>query len=217
MEHKNTVIFTLMFSLAMSLITLPSPTNAASPSVSALFAFGDSTVDSGMNNVLTPLVRCDHPPYGRDLPGHVPTGRYSNGKIVTDFMASNLGLKDLLPAYLDPKLTDFELLTGVSFASGASGLDDLTLKLSHTFSMGKQLEYFDEAVERMKRTVGEKNGSEIVENALFVISVGTNDLILNLYEFPVTERKTQFTSTDQYSDFLLQKLGSFIEVIISSL
>ncbi|KAM5556727.1 GDSL esterase/lipase [Rosa sericea] len=214
----HTVVFTLLFCLATLIILPPSPTCSAfssSPSVSALFAFGDSTVDSGMNNGLMPFVRCDHPPYGKDLPGHVPTGRYSNGKIATDFMASNLGLKDLLPAYLDPKLTDHDLLTGVSFASGLCGLDDLTLELGRVYSMGDQLEYFDEAVGRIKASVGEKNGSDIVENALFVISVGTNDLMVNVYEFPLTERKTQFTSTDQYSDFLLQILGSFIQALYS--
>ncbi|KAL6123536.1 hypothetical protein ACLB2K_076057 [Fragaria x ananassa] len=160
-----------------------------------------------------PLYKCNHPPYGKDLPGQVPTGRYSNGKIGVDFMASNLGLKeDLLPSYLDPKLTDHDLLTGVSFASGGCGLDDLTLQLTQVYSMQDQLEYFDEAVERIKTSVGEKNGSEIVENALFVVGVGTNDLILNVYDFPLTQRKSQFTSTDQYFDFLLQKLGSFIQV-----
>lgn len=213
------LVTVLVFCFATLIILPPSPTtctasSSSSPSVSALFAFGDSTVDTGMNNGLSmPLYKCNHPPYGKDLPGQVPTGRYSNGKIGVDFMASNLGLKeDLLPSYLDPKLTDHDLLTGVSFASGGCGLDDLTLQLTQVYSMQDQLEYFDEAVERIKTSVGEKNGSEIVENALFVVGVGTNDLILNVYDFPLTQRKSQFTSTDQYFDFLLQKLGSFIQV-----
>nr|XP_004308950.2 PREDICTED: GDSL esterase/lipase At2g40250 isoform X2 [Fragaria vesca subsp. vesca] len=216
------LVTVLVFCFATLIILPPSPTtctasSSSSPSVSALFAFGDSTVDTGMNNGLSmPLYKCNHPPYGKDLPGQVPTGRYSNGKIGVDFMASNLGLKeDLLPSYLDPKLTDHDLLTGVSFASGGCGLDDLTLQLTQVYSMQDQLEYFDEAVERIKTSVGEKNGSEIVENALFVVGVGTNDLILNVYDFPLTQRKSQFTSTDQYFDFLLQKLGSFIQDLYS--
>jgi len=40
--------------------------------------------------------------------------------------ASYLGLKDLLPPYLDPNLTDKEIVTGVSFASAGSGFDPLT-------------------------------------------------------------------------------------------
>ncbi|XP_009369203.2 GDSL esterase/lipase At2g40250-like [Pyrus x bretschneideri] len=209
MEQKTTVLFVLLFSLA-SFLSLPVPTTA-SPPVSAVFAFGDSTVDSGNNNRLPfTLFRSDHPPYGRDLPNHVPSGRFTNGKLSTDFMVSILGLKDLLPAYRDPRLTDRELLTGVSFASGGSGLDDLTLAVSKATSLGRQLEEFDEALGRMRRTVGEKNCSEIVNNAVFVISVGTNDMVFNLFDLPVTARKIEF-SPSGYQDFLLRGLGSFIQ------
>ncbi|KAM1126274.1 GDSL esterase/lipase At2g40250-like [Malus sylvestris] len=209
MEQKTTVLFVLLFSLA-SFLSLPIP-STASPPVSAVFAFGDSTVDSGNNNRLPfTLFRSDHPPYGRDLPNHVPSGRFTNGKLSTDFMVSRLGLKDLLPAYRDPRLTDRELLTGVSFASGGSGLDDLTLAVSKATSLGRQLEEFDEALGRMRRTVGEKNSSEIVNNAVFVISVGTNDMVFNLFDLPVTARKIEF-SPSGYQDFLLRGLGSFIQ------
>ena len=37
-----------------------------------------------------------------------------------------LSIKDFLPAYLDPKLQDSDLITGVNFASSGSGLDNLT-------------------------------------------------------------------------------------------
>jgi hypothetical protein len=43
--------------------------------------------------------------------------------------ASQLGLKDLVPAYLGTNLTDDDLLTGVSFASGGTGYDPLTSTL----------------------------------------------------------------------------------------
>ena len=41
-----------------------------------------------------------------------------------------LGLKDLMPAYLDQSLDDNELLTGVSFASGGTGYDPETPKIA---------------------------------------------------------------------------------------
>ncbi|KAM1595197.1 hypothetical protein PS2_001485 [Malus domestica] len=209
MEQKTTVLFLLLFSLA-SFLSLLIPTTA-SPPVSAVFALGDSTLDSGNNNRLPfTLFKSDHRPYGRDLPNHVPTGRFSNGKLSTDFMVSKLGLKDLLTAYRDRRLTDRDLLTGVSFASGGSGLDDLTLAVSKATSLSRQLEDFDEALRRMRRTVGEKNCSEIVNNAVFVISVGTNDMVFNLYDVPVTRRKIEF-SPSGYQDFLLKRLGSFIQ------
>lgn len=43
--------------------------------------------------------------------------------------AEELGIKELLPAYLDPNLKLTDLPTGVCFASGASGYDPLTPKI----------------------------------------------------------------------------------------
>jgi len=41
-----------------------------------------------------------------------------------------LGIKEYLPAYLDPNLKSSDLVTGVGFASGASGYDPLTPKIT---------------------------------------------------------------------------------------
>lgn len=49
--------------------------------------------------------------------------------LLRTFSAQELGVKDLLPAYLDPNLKTEDLLTGVSFASGGSGYDPLTPKI----------------------------------------------------------------------------------------
>uniref|UniRef100_F6GZS5 GDSL esterase/lipase EXL3 n=1 Tax=Vitis vinifera TaxID=29760 RepID=F6GZS5_VITVI len=85
--------------------------------VPAVIVFGDSIVDPGNNNNLVTVAKCNFPPYGRDFIGGIPTGRFSNGKIPSDFIAEELGIKKLLPAYLDPTLQPSDLLTGVSFAS----------------------------------------------------------------------------------------------------
>lgn len=119
----------------------------------ALFVFGDSIVDTGNNNALTTLIRCNFPPYGQDFPGHNATGRFSNGRVPSDILgtyatvacssirtrrknlsssfraASRLGIKEYVPAYLGTELSDFDLLTGVSFASGGCGFDPLTAEL----------------------------------------------------------------------------------------
>jgi hypothetical protein len=54
--------------------------------VPALFVFGDSIVDAGNNNYIPTLVKANCPPYGRDFIEHRPTGRYSNGKLSTNFI-----------------------------------------------------------------------------------------------------------------------------------
>ena len=41
-----------------------------------------------------------------------------------------MGLKQYVPAYLGTQLSDWDLLTGVSFASGGCGFDPLTAELT---------------------------------------------------------------------------------------
>lgn len=60
--------------------------NAQSERVSAVFVFGDSTVDPGNNNYLPTVARANFPPYGKDFVNHKPTGRFCNGRLVTDFI-----------------------------------------------------------------------------------------------------------------------------------
>ncbi|XP_019071382.1 GDSL esterase/lipase At5g45960-like isoform X2 [Solanum lycopersicum] len=115
---------------------LPRPFNNT---VSAVFVFGDSTVDSGNNNYINTIAKCDFPPYGRDFSNHVPTGRFTNGRLVTDYLAWYVGIKDFVPPYLDPSLSLDELMTGVSFASGSSGFDPLTAQLVGLMNEGARV------------------------------------------------------------------------------
>ena len=58
--------------------------------VPALFVFGDSLVDTGNNNNVSTPLRCNFRPYGIDFLQGVPTGRYSDGKVPSDFLGSFL-------------------------------------------------------------------------------------------------------------------------------
>lgn len=56
--------------------------------ISAIFVFGDSTADPGNNNhILTPI-KSIFKPYGRDFSNHVATGRFTNGKLIYDFIGN---------------------------------------------------------------------------------------------------------------------------------
>ncbi|KAL3837766.1 hypothetical protein ACJIZ3_022357 [Penstemon smallii] len=201
-------IYFLVLTLT-TLFFLPTPTTARgihTNNITAVFAFGDSILDPGNNNGLLTIFQANHPPYGRDFPGRIPSGRFSNGKLTTDFIVSDLGLKELLPAYLDPTLTDRDLLTGASFASAGTGLDDLTASEAHVLSMGTQLGYFERALRRMERAVGSEEAGRIVENALFVVGAGTNDMMYNFYGLPI---RTTYTLSG-YQDLLLRNLETVI-------
>lgn len=177
--------------------------------ISAVLAFGDSTLDSGNNNFLRTIVRADRSPYGQDFPGGVATGQFSNGKLITDFLVSSLGLKQTLPASSDPNLTTADLLTGVSFASAGSGLDNLTAGAVGVVTMAKQVENFEEYVEKLREAVGRAKGDEIVKDALFVIGAGSNDFMMNYYMLPV--RRLRF-SLIGYQLFLQQRMELLVRV-----
>ncbi|XP_031131979.1 GDSL esterase/lipase At5g45960-like [Ipomoea triloba] len=180
--------------------------------ISAVLIFGDSTVDSGNNNYITSVTKCNFPPYGIDFDeNHTPTGRFSDGRLVTDYMASYIGVKEYVPPYLDSTLTTDELMTGVTFASGGSGYDPLTHQISRSISLDTQLEYFREYKKKLESEIGEEKTKSIVSNAAFLISAGTNDMVINYYATPF--RRRSYTVAE-YHQYLLQLTQEFIQDLI---
>jgi len=94
--------------------------------VPAMIVFGDSSVDAGNNNYIATVARSNFQPYGRDFEGGKPTGRFSNGRITTDFLSQAFGIKPYVPPYLDPNHNISHFATGVTFASAATGYDNAT-------------------------------------------------------------------------------------------
>jgi hypothetical protein len=54
----------------------------------ALFVFGDSTVDTGNNNYITtiPENQAHYKPYGQNGFFDQPTGRFSDGRVIVDYI-----------------------------------------------------------------------------------------------------------------------------------
>ncbi|XP_022039405.1 GDSL esterase/lipase At5g42170 [Helianthus annuus] len=154
-------------------------------SVPAIIAFGDSLLDPGNNNRLMTFTKANFPPYGKDFVGGKPTGRFTNGKTLGDFLAKGFGVKEYLPAYLDPSIKDSDLLTGVSFASGGSGYDPLTSTLAVVIPLSVQLEMFKKYISKLKIKVGEEQAKHIIANSVYFISAGSNDFLTNYYIYPI--------------------------------
>ncbi|CAM0956884.1 unnamed protein product [Alopecurus aequalis] len=157
---------------------------ASSTRPPALILFGDSIVDSGNNNGLTTTVRANFAPYGQDFPGHNATGRFSNGEIVGDILATRMGLKQYVPAYLGTQLSDWDLLTGVSFASGGCGFDPLTAELASVLTMDDQLELFKEYKGKFNSIAGASRAAYIVSTSLYLVVTGTDDLANTYFTTP---------------------------------
>jgi hypothetical protein len=75
-----------VFCIVEAVINIP-----GNETIPAVLMFGDSIVDTGNNNNIKSIVKCNFPPYGREFKGGISTGRFSNGKVPSDF----LGLKSL--------------------------------------------------------------------------------------------------------------------------
>nr|XP_043632931.1 GDSL esterase/lipase EXL3-like [Erigeron canadensis] len=187
------------------MITLP-----PNVTVPAVIAFGDSIVDQGANNNINTLIKANFAPYGKDFAGGKPTGRFSNNKTPADLIVEQLGIKELLPAYLDPSLDDKELLTGVSFASGASGFDPQTPMILAVLSLTDQLKQFKEYIEKVKVIVGEEGTKYILANSIFLVVAGTDDLA-NTY-FTVGLRRLQY-DIPTYANLIVSFASKFIQDI----
>ncbi|KAK4419354.1 GDSL esterase/lipase [Sesamum alatum] len=83
-----------------------------------LFVFGDSYADTG--NIRKSLGNSWKEPYGSTFPGK-PAGRFSDGRILTDYLAKFLGVKSPW-AYTWMKLGGKKLRNGMNFAYGGSGV-----------------------------------------------------------------------------------------------
>ncbi|XP_010539835.1 PREDICTED: GDSL esterase/lipase At5g63170-like [Tarenaya hassleriana] len=183
--------------------------DAQNAGFSAVLAFGDSILDTGNNNLLMTVSKCNFFPYGRDFPGHRPTGRFGNGRVVSDLVAEGLGIKTLLPAFRNPLLSSNELPTGVCFASGGSGIDKVTASIQGVIWVPDQLRDFQRYIERLNSAVGDpQKANEIISNAVFLISAGNNDLAITYFSTPA--RMTRYTIS-RYTDMLIEWTTTFLK------
>ncbi|KAL8514786.1 hypothetical protein ACS0TY_013750 [Phlomoides rotata] len=202
---KNNIKSLIFSSVCLGALNLNLPRGITFP---AVVVFGDSLVDTGNNNYLKTIAKSNYPPYGQDFMGGKPTGRFSNGKVPPDLMAEELGIKQLLPPYLDPSLQDEDLLTGVNFASGGSGYDPLTSQVPTVLSLSDQLELFKEYITKVKSIVGEEKTSEIVRQSLIAVAVGSNDISNTYFLLPI--RKAHY-DVPSYANLLVRQASSFVQ------
>lgn len=76
-------IFAMLFGSCKGVIKLPE-----NMTIPAVYAFGDSIVDQGNNNLIKTLIYCNFPPYGQDFHGGFASGRFTNGKTPPDLIGN---------------------------------------------------------------------------------------------------------------------------------
>ncbi|KAL5548472.1 hypothetical protein UlMin_003703 [Ulmus minor] len=176
--------------------------------VPAIIVFGDSTVDAGNNNQISTVLKSNFGPYGRDFFGGEPTGRFSNGRIATDFISEAFGIKPSIPAYLDPNYSIKDFATGVCFASAGTGYDNATSDVLSVIPLWKEVEYYQQYQKELRGYLGEEKANEVISEALHLISIGTNDFLENYYLIP--DGRSKEFSAEEYQDFLVKIAGNFL-------
>ncbi|KAF3333031.1 GDSL esterase/lipase [Carex littledalei] len=156
--------------------------------VPGFMIFGDSVVDTGNNNNQLTLVKANFRPYGRDFGSHLPTGRFCNGKLATDFTVETLGFSSYPPAYFSSEAQGENLLYGANFALAASGYWDKTAILYGAVPLTRQLRNFEEYQARIKAIAGEENATELIRESIYLLSAGSSDYVQNYYINPLINK-----------------------------
>ncbi|KAH7651637.1 GDSL lipase/esterase protein [Dioscorea alata] len=200
MACSSTYLSSLIFTLI--LLLLPSHKQACFTSI---FSFGDSLADTG--NLLFYLNnnhRVSQLPYGQTY-FHHPTGRFSDGRLVIDFIAEAIGLP-LVPPYL-PGGDSRNFEKGVNFAvAGATALNNDFFKSKgihvnwyNNFNLDVQVELFKQLLPSICSTTSECE--EKFSSALFLMGeIGGND-----YNNPFFQGKS------------LEEITTFVPLVVNAI
>lgn len=191
----------LLFTIAALPLSISGRTIRKPP---AIFVFGDSLADVGNNNHFN-TSRANFPHNGIDFPGSIPTGRFSNGYNTIDWIAKHVGYKQSPPAYMSVTKGK-QMLRGVNFASGGSGILDTTGK---TITFTTQLTDLMNAVNVLEKEVGKGYTAELIKKSLFLISAGSNDMF-SYYQATGAQNATM---NKQFIDSLIDKYADKIKVL----
>ncbi|CAH1431373.1 unnamed protein product [Lactuca virosa] len=144
------------------------PSASANEFVKSVFVFGDSLFDPGNNPfVKNCTAQANFPPYGSNFFGQ-PTGRFTNGRTVADFIAQFLGIElqkpfqEVYQEFTNGSRKDFPA-NGINFASGGSGVLPYTNKNVGVTPIQVQLQQLQTLIDenRLHKT--------LISNSLFFL------------------------------------------------
>lgn len=175
----NISSFCLVF---FTLLTILNPISALkSCEFPAIFNFGDSNSDTGGFVASFPPLNS---PYGETY-FQMPAGRFSDGRLIIDFVAKSLNLS-FLSAYLDSLGTNFTVGANFATASSTITLPARIIPANNGFSPFFFLVQYNQFVQLKARSqlIRKQGGvfaqlmpkEEYFHKALYTFDIGQNDL-----------------------------------------
>ncbi|CAF2212755.1 GDSL esterase/lipase 3 [Brassica rapa] len=203
------IMFLYTIVLSISSINCTEKNNNHVTNQVALFVFGDSLFDAGnykyINN--NTAFQSNFFPYGQTT-FKFPTGRVSDGRLITDFIAENAWLP-LIPPNLQPSNSNNQFTYGANFAFGGAGA------LVETFpgmviDLGTQLNSFKNVVRSLKSALGDAEAKTIFSRAVYLFYIGGDDLV-----YPLVANSSLFQSNtkEKFVDFVIGNTTSVVEEV----
>nr|POF03217.1 gdsl esterase/lipase 5 [Quercus suber] len=171
------------------------------------FIFGDSTVDPGNNNYINTIsaYQANYKPYGHNGFFEEPTGRFSDGRVIVDFIAEYAELP-VIPPFLQPSA---EFINGVNFASGGSGILPETNQ-GQVIDFQTQIKHFEEVQKSLTKKLGEARANELFSEAVYFISIGSNDYMGGYLGNP---KMQEYYAPEEYVGLVIGNLTQAIQVL----
>ncbi|KAL2611901.1 hypothetical protein R1flu_023593 [Riccia fluitans] len=140
--RRSTTLLSLLLGLLVCQQVQGEPAEGCFP---AIFAFGDGQFDTGtISGTFPTILAYDHPPYGQTY-FKKPSGRYSDGRLMLDFIAEALGL-GRISAALQTVTSDYS--SGATWGSAFSTITSVAA--GHTAGPGLFLSPFGIGVQVMQ-------------------------------------------------------------------
>ncbi|CAL5095701.1 unnamed protein product [Urochloa decumbens] len=186
--------------------------------ITSMFTFGDSYIDTGNLVIMAKTVSFpvwnDKPPYGITFFGR-PTGRFSDGRVIIDFIAGKFGLPFLPPSLANSS----DVSQGVNFAVGGATAIEVgfyernnlvPFKLLNN-SLDVQLGWFEALRPSLCNTTGATGSGDCsFGKSLFIVGeFGVND-----YSFFFMANKTE-AEVRSYVPKVVKTIASAVERLIN--
>ncbi|KAK8506390.1 hypothetical protein V6N13_016406 [Hibiscus sabdariffa] len=213
MESKLKPLELAAIPLLLALLNLQMLANAV-PQVPCYFIFGDSLSDCGNNNKLVTMAKVNYSPYGIDFP-QGPTGRFNNGRTIHDFLVKLLEFEDYIPPFAD--LEGKNILNGVNYASGASGIREETGQhLGGRIPLNEQIKNHQTIISKISASMGNDSAAKShLSRCIYSVQIGSNDY-LNNYFRPELYNTSQTYTPQEYATVLVQQLSDQLKTLYDS-